>query len=133
MAEERVNEGRILDLSHIGKKPDRTTVKLPDGDHEMLGRDDLDPVLIAKVNLEMEKYNDETGGPVEQAQRQQEALQRVARLAIPTLPEGLEEKIPFLDLVEIMQAFLEPLMGLTDDPRMARMVELAQSRLATST
>ena len=132
MAQEKKDEGRILDLSHIGRRPDRMVVRLADGDHEMLGRDDLDPVLIARVNVEMEQYNDETGGPIEQAQRQQAALQKVARFAIPTLPEGLELSIPFLDLVEIMQAFLEPLMGLTEDPRMARMVELARSRLGTT-
>ena len=126
-------ETRVFDLTHIGEEPDRQTVLLPgDVEVEMLGRDDLDPVLIAKVQLNLDRYNDETGGPVAQAERQLTALRAIIALAVPEMPAETLALIPFLDLVDLMQGFLEPLGGLTEDPRMARLVELAKDRLPTS-
>ena len=124
---------RVIDLSDIAKKVDRIVVKLPDGPHEMLSKQDLDPVMIARVNVALAGYNSEEGGPVAQAERQRDALWEIVRIAVPTMPEGMERQIPFLDLVNLMQSFLEPLQGIMDDPRMAKLVEIAESRLGTST
>ena len=125
-------EPRIIDLSKIGQRVDRVQVKLPDGTHDMMGRDDLDPVMIALVQREIASYNDETGGPIAHAERQGTALKGIARIAIPTMPEGTEEMIPFLDLIGIMQEFVSPLSEMTKDPRIAALVEAAETELPTS-
>ena len=125
-------EPRIIDLSKIGQRVDRVQVQLPDGTHDMMGRDDLDPVMIALVQREIASYNDETGGEIAHAERQGTALKGIARIAIPTMPEGTEELIPFLDLIGIMQEFTAPLAEMTDDPRIAALVKAAETELPTS-
>ena len=65
-------------------------------------------------------------------ERQGTALKGIARIAIPTMPEGTEEMIPFLDLIGIMQEFVSPLSEMTKDPRIAALVEAAEAELPTS-
>ena len=125
-------EPRIIDLSKIGQRVDRVQVKLPDGTHDMMGRDDLDPVMMALIEREITSYRDKTGGPIAQAERQGAAAKAIARIAIPTMPEGTEEVIPFLDLIGIMQEFTTPLSELTADPRMVALIKAAEAELPTS-
>jgi len=99
-------DDRIIDLSDLGKRPAGRPVVLPDGEHRMLTADSLDPVLIAKVEAIVAKYNDEGGSAIARAARQDEAVREMVRLALPTMADGFEAQIPFLDCVRVMSAFL---------------------------
>jgi len=97
---------RIIDLSDLGKRPKGRPVKLPDGTHHMLTSDGLDSVLIAKVNAIVAKFNDDSDGALAHAQRQDEAVREMVRIALPTMPDGFEDEIPFVDSVKLMSTFL---------------------------